>query len=194
MAGKKDIVEQALKLVMGEGDETAKAFLMPKIRPTTDNIHDVGAANFDYYNVVGNKMMPIKNVFGGVDLSMPDQRARVDSLKAAISNPEKGYISRIIVDDEGNVIEGQHRLDALRELGASEIPVTMLRDRSRGVDVAALKSAIQQQGGIHPDQTNQIVDMILDGNPEEYEPPQGFEKWWNAGFGEYRKQRGRISK
>lgn len=160
-----------------------------KILPPSEDIYDVGSANFDYYDVGGNATMPIDKLVGGVNLAQPDQRSRVNALKDAISDPEKGYIRRLIVDDEGNVIEGQHRLEALKELGIKEVPVTVLKDLSRGVDTAALKDVIKAQGGINSDNTNQLVGMILSDDPNLYDAPVGFEKYWDAAVNEYNKQR-----
>jgi disulfide oxidoreductase YuzD len=47
-------------------------------------------------------------VKGGVDLTQPEERARVDKLKEQILSDE-GYVARVIVDADNNVVEGQHR-------------------------------------------------------------------------------------
>jgi hypothetical protein len=183
-----DIVKMAGKIFSGA--EKTPSFKMPTIRPSTDNLSDVGSANFDAFEFGGDKMLPIESLNGGVNLSDPSQRRRVDALKSAISNPDTGYISRLVVDQDGNVIEGQHRLDALRESGATEAPVSILRDKTAGIDVPKLKAAITSQGGIHGDHVNQLVDMLMDA--DQYDPPPGFEKFWDAGLKELGSQKDRT--
>jgi hypothetical protein len=65
-----------------------------------------------------------------------------------------------------------------------------LRDKTAGIDVPKLKAAITSQGGIHGDHVNQLVDMLLDA--DQYDPPPGFEKFWDAGLKELGSQKGRT--
>jgi hypothetical protein len=171
---------------------TQRAAAQPKpasvkdIRPSTDDVYKVMEANTTAGRVIGDKMMPISKLTGGVTAAADDAR-RVDQLVEAMSSPE-GYVSRLIVDDAGNVIEGQHRLEALRRMGVSEVPVTQYVDLERAVPFSVMRDAAAAQN-IHPDQANQIAKQLAEiyadegGNMAEvlqYSAPKGFEKAWEA--------------
>ena len=156
------------------------------IRPSTDDVYSVMEANTTAGRVTGDKMMPIDKLTGGVTAAADDAR-RVDQLVEAMSSPE-GYVSRLIVDDAGNVIEGQHRLEALRRMGVSEVPVTQYIDLERAVPFSAMRDAAAAQN-IHPDQANQIAKQLAEIYADEggkmaevlqYSAPKGFEKAWEA--------------
>jgi hypothetical protein len=174
---------------------TQRAAAQPKpvpvkdIRPSTDDVYKVMEANTTAGRVIGDKMMPISKLTGGVTAAADDAR-RVDQLVEAMSSPE-GYVSRLIVDDAGNVIEGQHRLEALRKMGVSKVPVTQYVDLERAVPFSAMRDAAAAQN-IHPDQANQIAKQLAEiyadegGNMAEvlqYSAPRGFEKAWEAAVG-----------
>lgn len=156
------------------------------IRPSTDDVYSVMEANTTAGRVTGDKMMPIDKLTGGVTAAADDAR-RVDQLVEAMSSPE-GYVSRLIVDDAGNVIEGQHRLEALRRMGVSEVPVTQYIDLERAVPFSAMRDAAAAQN-IHPNQANQIAKQLAEIYADEggkmaevlqYSAPKGFEKAWEA--------------
>lgn len=167
-----------------------KEFELPEIRRSSDDPHEVADANFEYNKVHGPALVPIEKLSGGVDLSHPDQRRRIDALKEHISHPEHGHISRLIVDTDGNVIEGQHRFEALKELGAKHVPVHIIEDIARNVDEGALKKAIKEAGPLNgSDYVNGIAKNALealadsgsiDKVREEYNEPRGYEPHWNA--------------
>lgn len=105
-----------------------------------------------------------------------------------MSAPE-GYISRLIVDDAGNVIEGQHRLEALRRLGVKDVPVTEYQDFERGLP--DIKSAIASAQPMRSDHVNQLAANLAEIYADEggnvaaladYEVPKGFEAGWRAGI------------
>ena len=156
------------------------------IRPSTDDVYKVMEANTTAGKVIGDKMMPINKLSGGVTAAADDAR-RVNKLVKEMSSPG-GYISRLIVDDAGNVIEGQHRLEALRKMGVSEVPVTQYADLERVVPFYSMRDAAAEQG-IHPDQANQIAKQLAEIYADEggdmaevlqYSAPKGFEKAWDA--------------
>jgi hypothetical protein len=156
------------------------------IRPSTDDVYKVMEANTTAGKVIGDKMMPINKLNGGVTAAADDAR-RVDKLVKEMSSPE-GYVSRLIVDDVGNVIEGQHRLEALRKMGVSEVPVTQYADLERAVPFSSMRDAAAAQG-VHPDQANQIAKQLAEIYADEggdmaevmqYSAPKGFEKAWDA--------------
>jgi hypothetical protein len=130
-----------------------------KVKPPTDDVYEVMDATFNYGKLGGNKTIPIDKLTGGVRMTDPTETKRVKELASKISSPD-GYISRIIVDDSGNVLEGQHRLEALRLLGEKNVPVSVIEDLSNKYDISAMENAIQ--GKLHPDQVTQLVREAID--------------------------------
>lgn len=157
------------------------------IRPSPDDVYQVMDANTSSGKVTGNKMVPIAKLVGGVS-NAADDKKRVDALVDAMKSPE-GYIARLIVDHSGNVIEGQHRLEALRKLGVKEVPVTEYIDLEEAVPFYEMKDAAQKAQSIHPDHAYQIANRLAEiyadengnlSNLADYIPPEGFENAWNA--------------
>ncbi len=159
------------------------------VRPSSDDIHDTVASNFKYGQDVGPTTVPMDRLQGGVDLAQPKEAARVDELAGQMSGPD-GYVSRPIVDTDGNVIEGQHRIEAMRQLGVTQVPVHLVQDLAKDVDAPALEAAIKKaQPGMHPDHVQQLAQNVLEahadmGSPagvrEAYEQPKGFEPAWEG--------------
>jgi len=167
-----------------------KKKILPEIRPSSDDVYETLSANFLHGDVVGNKTLPISKVFGSGTAQTADQLARVDDLAAKINSPD-GYVSRLIVDTDGNVIEGQHRLEALKKLGFDKVPVTVIRDKAKGFDTLKVEEAIRASQATHPDHVNQIVSQILDmvseaGSPQkalaEFIFPRSFKAQFEAGL------------
>lgn len=174
----------AVELGVSGGRRAAPSF--KDVRAPRENVHEVMQANTTAGRVVGERNRPISELTGGVSAAADDQR-RVASLAKAMSSPE-GYIERLIVDDAGNVIEGQHRLEALRKLGVTDVPVVEYRDFGRDLPMAEMQQAALAHG-IHPDHANQIASNLAEiyadegGNLSEilqYEAPKGFEAPWQA--------------
>jgi len=140
---------------------TKAAELALEIRPPSDNIRTVRESNFTHSRLVGNQNVKIGDLSGGVRLSDPQEKKRVKDLADKISSPD-GYISRIIVDQDNNVIEGQHRLEALRQLGVQDVPVYKIEDLEATMPVDKMKSAMSAVGPIHSDHVNQLVDNALE--------------------------------
>jgi hypothetical protein len=154
------------------------------IRPSPDDVRTVADASFNYWKRGGDKDIPIDKLIGGVRLTDPNEVKRVNELVAKMKGPE-GYIARILADDAGNVLEGQHRLEALRQLGYKNVPATVVNDISRGFDLSAMTKAAEANGLKHPDQQSSIVKNVLEmineaGSPQaakaEFEFPKGYEK------------------
>ena len=137
-----------------------------KIKPPSDNVVTVRQANFQYPKTIGNQTVSIDKISGGVRLSDPNEVKRVKALAKKIASPE-GYISRIIVDHNNNVIEGQHRLEALRELGVKDVPVYKIEELADTMPVDKMEAAVQGVGAIHPDHVGQIVSHALEHISEE---------------------------
>ena len=182
-AGGKRVVDKALEMLRFKSGREIP------IRPSTDDLYEVLSAQTNAGRAMPNTLIPIENMSGGVNLADPRQRARVDDLKAKMLGDD-GHISRIIADHEGNVVEGQHRFEALRELGATHVPVEQFRDYGAMVDTPSYYDAIKNAQRIPSDNQNSIGAMALEnyaeaGNlaaaREMWEAPRGFEPaYWGA--------------
>lgn len=159
------------------------------IRPPKERIHDVAKALTNSYRILGDKTVPVESLVGGVGNEVGDQK-RVRSLADKLKGPD-AYIERLIVDDSGNVIEGQHRLDALKLLGVKNVPVVVIQDFERNFPTAKVSAAIAAAQKLHSDHINQLASNLAEiyadekGNIAEivkYEVPRGFEKAWAAGL------------
>jgi hypothetical protein len=137
----------------------------PKVKPPSDNVANVRQANFQYPKTVGNQTVGIDKLSGGVRMSDPNEVKRVKALADQIASPE-GYISRIIVDHNNNVIEGQHRLEALRQLGVKDVPVFKIEDLADTMPVSKMEEAMREVGGIRSDHVNQLMQHALDAISE----------------------------
>ena len=153
--------------VAGEAVPLAQR-LFSDIRPASENLADVVDFNFLHGRVIGDQTVPISSLSGGTS-STTTEANRVSKLVRQMSGPN-GYIERPIVDDAGNVIEGQHRLDALRQLGIDQVPVTVIKDLERGYNTDAMKAAIKQSGVARSDHVNQLMDHALNAIHEEGTP------------------------
>jgi hypothetical protein len=130
-----------------------------RVKPPTDDVYEVMDATFDYAKLGGNKTLPIDQLTGGVRMTDPKEVKRVKELAEKISSPD-GFVSRIIVDDLGNVLEGQHRLEALRLLGEKNVPVSVIEDLSNKYDIPAMKKALE--GKFRSDETRQLLKHSID--------------------------------
>jgi hypothetical protein len=148
------------------------------VRPMSERaLHNIGEANFTTpYRIDPVENVPIGNLSGG-----HHRPERVGPLADEIA--QSGWIEPLVVDRDGNVIEGQHRLRALHSMGVESVPVHRLRELPLPENVA--KAA--QASGVHREQANQIADQIArivdkEGVSalDQYEPPRGFERAWMA--------------
>ncbi len=168
-----------------------------QIKGSPDDPDEVGEANG--LTIAQEKdEVDVSLLNGGTDLRQPSERKRVDALKANIMSDE-GYIARLIIDAQNNVVEGQHRLDALRELGFDKAPVVRLFGVSDFVEENALQAVLAANEVHHSDHRNRLIEMLCKilydekGNVaelREYEAPRGFEKGWNAAVEEIIRQKG----
>ena len=129
------------------------------VRRSDDDPDEVLDAQTVFGRVGDNETVPITELKGGT-VGTGNDAARVAELVEAMKGPD-GYISRLIVDQDGNVIEGQHRLEALRELGVTNVPVTRIIDYTQAYDTVAIAQAAKGKG-IHPDQANQIARYAIE--------------------------------
>jgi hypothetical protein len=155
------------------------------IKPSTDNIQQVASSN----DLTINKKLeniPISDISYSINPNESGQRIRIDNLKKEIE--KNGYISRIIVDSSNTIVEGQHRYQALKELGFDYVPVVKLFGIDDYIkDRYGIEDLIKREN-IHPDHKYQLIQMIAEiisdekGNVNElrdYQPPRGFEKVWD---------------
>jgi hypothetical protein len=173
------------KLVKGVANVGKRLFqdapLAPKVKPPSDNVANVRQANFQYPKTIGNQTVAIDKLSGGVRMSDPNEVKRVKELADRIASPE-GYISRIIVDHNNNVIEGQHRLEALRQLGIADVPVWKIEEMADTMPVDKMEAAVQAVGSIHPDHVGQLVSHALEHISEE-----GIDKARQINYGRFQK-------
>ena len=156
--------------------------------PARENLRTVVESNTLGGRVSGDETVSIDSLFGDISSS---QRAQdtVTDIMSQMSGP-KGYIERLLVDQDGNVIEGAHRLEALRRLGISEVPITRVVDPTANLDLPSMRKAIEGAGKIPSDHVNQIMSQVGDmlestGNDpekvfEEFTFPEGYEKYFGA--------------
>ena len=156
--------------------------------PPKENLQTVIGSNTIGGYVEGEETVPIDSLSGGISTSKRAQDT-VKDIAAQMSSPS-GYIERLIVDQDGNVIEGAHRLEALRKIGIEEIPVTRIVDPTSSLDLVSMRKAMEKEGKIHPDHVNQIMSEIgnmlreTDNDPgkvlTDYIFPAGYEKYFKA--------------
>lgn len=166
--------------------ESAAAF-PPKVIAPREDIYELMEASFDHGVIIGKKTVDINGLHGGVRNDTRENQ-RVADLMAKMTSP-KGYWERLIVDEEGNVMEGQHRLEAARRLGYTKIPILSVMDLGRVYGYKAMMEAASKFKIMHPDGIRQIVIHALDaiheaGSPqkayEEYELPPAYDPAFKA--------------
>jgi hypothetical protein len=179
------------------GLSSAKGKPSLPVKPSPDDVYDVGSSNFTYPKLAGNKIVSIDDLTGGVRMNDPGEQARVAALVSKMQGPD-GYISRLITDQDGNVLEGQHRLEALRAMGETRVPVSVVKDLSNGYDVGKIQDTLKSIGGLGSDQRNQIMQRAFDvadqaGSPaqalQDYELPPPYDKHFNAALTEMAAQK-----
>lgn len=132
------LAQQRASLPIAEGglglhpQNTAMGGIIKTIKPAKESLHEVANSNFLLGIPVGNKTVDINSLKGIMSNSSSDID-KVNKLTQKMKSPE-GYIERLIVDDAGNILEGQHRLNALRNLGETQVPVSVIKDMSNAVE------------------------------------------------------------
>lgn len=106
--------------------------VIKNIKPAKESLYEVASSNFDFALPIGNKTVDINSLKGMVSSSAFDKN-KINKLSEQIKSPN-GYIERLIIDDKGNVLEGQHRLQALRSIGEQQVPVSVIKNMSNAVD------------------------------------------------------------
>jgi len=167
---------------MGIVPEGASMPQRPKlqVKPPKEDIYSVADANFSMGIPSGNKTVKIGTLQGSMSSAAGDAE-RVKKLAGQMS-ADGGYIERLIVDQNGNVIEGQHRLNALRSLGVTDIPVSVIQDASPTYDL------LMKSGKLRSEHARQIVrdsaDMLKSEGGDVsavlsgYDLPKGYEQYF----------------
>jgi hypothetical protein len=139
-----------------------------KIVAPREDLYEVVDANFIYGIIVGKQMANVQNLHGGIRQNDPKEKQRVDLLAQKMTSPG-GYIERIIVDDQNNVVEGQHRFEAARMLQWPQIPIVRVADLGRIFNFDVMRRAAEQAKTtqLHGEQVDQIVKHAIDTIWEE---------------------------
>ncbi|MCY4429254.1 MAG: ParB N-terminal domain-containing protein, partial [Rhodospirillales bacterium] len=133
---------------------------VPEIKPrrSSDDPDEVAEATFSNSVVEGDAERAIGDLTGGVDMTQAVERNRVERLAERIR--ESGELSRLVVDTDGNVLEGQHRLEALRHLGVETVPVTEIRDLAGDLPLQDMQTAVRELGGVDQGQATIIAREV----------------------------------
>lgn len=96
-----------------------------RVGPASDDPYQVGEGQWSGdFEVSRVKALPVSRLAGAATFTPGARNDRARALASGIQ--ESGVISPIIVDDLGEVLEGQHRLEAAAILGLELIPGVVL--------------------------------------------------------------------
>lgn len=177
----KAILDSILDGSIWRGGQEADIADSLEVRPMDKRqLHDIAQANYDVpYAIDPVQRVPLSGLTGGAYT-----QAKVDPLADAIRS--NGWIEPLVIDGDGNVIEGQHRLRALQKIGAKDVPVHRIREQVPAKLSAAMEKAAKA-AGIRSEHARQIAHQLAEiidkegvAALDEYEAPQGFEKAWEA--------------
>lgn len=113
-------------------------------RPSLEYVHQVAQASFNDYELTGLQNFPIGELLGEREMAgdtkgnmygSSEETARIRELAEQIKS--SGWIEAVVVgieDGEKWVLEGQHRLRALRLLGAKTVPGMGVVSRDEPLD------------------------------------------------------------
>jgi hypothetical protein len=130
------------------------------IKLPREDINDVIESNTNFGRVVGKRWVDISSLDFGISVSGTDKR-KVEQLIKAFKL-EDAYFEMPIVDHTGEVIEGQHRLNALYKLGVKKLPVFVYRDLSKVYDTSKMRQAIESVGNLRMEHINQIIEYAIE--------------------------------
>ena len=129
-----------------------------------DDLYEVADASYPLWVHGGQHDLQLSDLSGGVRLSDPEEASRVKALAEAIGRNKR--FDRIIVGTNGEVLEGQHRLEAARMLGLDTIPVEKVVDAAAILPVARMLDAIRSEG-FHREQARGVVRNIAESVVDE---------------------------
>jgi hypothetical protein len=96
-----------------------------EIGPASDDPYEIGEATWSTHFYVSRvKAIPLNRLVGGASLTPSQRTERARVLATRIQH--SGVLSPIYVNDLGEVLEGQHRLEAMHILEQTDIPAVVL--------------------------------------------------------------------
>jgi len=160
-----------------------------KIVSPRESVYDVMDANFHHGVIIGRQTVSTSRLINYVSMNQPAEVQRIQTLIAKMTSP-RGYWERPIVDEQYEVIEGQHRVEAAKQIGWARVPVFRVADLGRMYNYKAMQQAVMAAGVRMSDYVYQLVGHALDaihssgGNPEkaieDYQVPQQYMAAWEA--------------
>ncbi|TVR05058.1 MAG: hypothetical protein EA398_00580, partial [Deltaproteobacteria bacterium] len=163
--------------------EQGRARFPLRVEPSRDDAWDVAEATYDYPTLVGTGFMRVADLSGGVRDGDATEASRVSELVAAMQGDD-GFFEALVVDATGEVLEGQHRLEAARQMGLETLPVEVVDDLVGGLPLEQMEEAARNAGVRQPQHVRNVIQNVTEavreaGSPEaaaqEYEWPAGFE-------------------
>lgn len=125
LAGGSALIERPGAATLGSGPVRPGPKAMPKfvedIRPNRDIKEWWPEAE-----ILGDTTVPIEQLNGRDPNRHASGIRRVNKIKEKMQS-DKGYLERLLVDQQGNVHEGAHRLEALGQMGVKDVPVTVMQ-------------------------------------------------------------------
>lgn len=169
-----------------ESRRTAQELPSDIREPSSDIVRRAAESTYEGATSIKREEVDADSLQGYMSTSRGDRR-RVEELKRDLQSPE-AYFERLIIDGEGNVVEGAHRLNAIRELGIKRVPVVRISQASDALpDAKSVRDELARRVSLHPEQVRQVVDHAAEivgeegvGALREYDPPAGFERQWNV--------------
>ncbi len=160
-----------------------------EVRSSPDSVREVMESNGC---TVGARaaVFPVAGLQPAYEIYDASDRERIDRLKEEILSDD-GYIAKLVIRPDGEVVEGQHRAWALKELNFDNAPVAIVYAPEDVIpDPKALVAALPK---MRSDHLNQLVSQLLQivfakENLDDYDPPRGWEEAWNAGTTEIKRQ------
>jgi hypothetical protein len=155
--------------------------------PNASELRNAGQGTFTGGYYTERKTVKLSDIapVTKINLSLEEQR-RISKIVNSIKSG-KGYIERLIIDADGNIIEGGHRYLALKELGITDIPVVQLTEKARLLkNYNNILSEYSKVSELRPEQTRQMVEQAIDiinkegiSALDEFEMPKQFQQSWN---------------
>lgn len=148
----------------------------PVKEPAPGVVSEIIDANFKDGRVLGLFDVPVERLGGGVRKSDPLEQKKIAELRDKMLT-EEGFFERIVVGTDNNVIEGQHRLEAARQLGLQTVPVVRVGEITEGYPRADMLTAIKKASNLHPDQQRGIVRSAIEAVEESGSAEKALIEW-----------------
>ena len=125
-----------------------------------ENIYQICDALGAFVYPKGKETVPTDQIHSQIN-GTPDDWARVKALAEQIGSP-KGYIERIIIDEQGHVVEGQHRFEALKMLGYKNIPVYRIINFETTYNIPKIKEEVFKVMPLYGDRMTMFIKAIFE--------------------------------